>query len=163
MPRFFFNFRHDDVLDRDEDGVDLPDFETAYLEAYRGALDIFVESRRNGRDPDFTCVEVRDTNDTLVLDVPIVEVLGMHPAPTRQWYFTPGFPWLKRTPDELGALEGAFARGEQQIAEQRARISRLEAKNCDASFANRLLATMLETQMMRRRHLDMLGRMNAAR
>src|SRR5262245_26177184 len=163
MPRFFFNFRHDHGLDRDEDGVDLPDFETAYLEAYRGALDIFVESRRNGRDPDFTCIEVRDTNDTLVLDVPIAEVLGIHLAPTRQWHFTPRFPWLKPPRDELGALEGALALGEEQIADQRARISRLEAKNCDASFANRLLATMLETQTMRRRHLDLLGRMNAAR
>jgi len=163
MPRFFFNFRHDDVLDRDEDGIDLPDFESAYLEAYQGALDIFVESRRNGRDPDFTTIEVRNTSDTLVLDLPIAEVLGVHEAPTHQRYSGPRFPWLNPPRDELGAIEGAFAWGEQQIADQRARISRLEANNCDASLANRLLATMLEIQAMRRRHLDMLGRMNAAR
>ena len=70
MPWFFFHIRgirHD--LSRDELGLEFPDVETAYLEAFYAARDIrtkFVASSQNPRD--YT-IEVTNAADELVFDL----------------------------------------------------------------------------------------------
>jgi hypothetical protein len=52
MPRFFFDLRNErGSLKEDDVGVDLPDFETTYIEAHRTAIDIWAEACHDGRDP----------------------------------------------------------------------------------------------------------------
>jgi hypothetical protein len=52
MPRFFFDLRDEHgALEEDDVGIDLPDFETAYIEAHRTAIDIWAEACREGCNP----------------------------------------------------------------------------------------------------------------
>ena len=48
---FFFHLRAPGTFERDEEGLQCPDFETAYLEAYRAIPDLTAEFIRQGRDP----------------------------------------------------------------------------------------------------------------
>jgi hypothetical protein len=77
MPRFFFDFRDAGGLEPDEIGIDLPDFETAYLEAHRAAIDIWAEERREGRKPHCGCFEIRDAGGATILKLPFTEALGI--------------------------------------------------------------------------------------
>ena len=76
MTLFFFDFRHQSGLDRDEDGIELADVETAYLEAHRAIIDIWADARRQGFRPSYRSVEVRDSLDQVVLEIPITEAVG---------------------------------------------------------------------------------------
>ena len=141
MPQFYFNYRKaSGDIDRDDQGIELADFETAYLEAYRAAIDMFAEARRAGLSLDFDSIEVCDASNRSLLDLTIEEVIG-HLSPP---------PQPRR--DNLVGIGTHIAHGSQRIADQRVRVSRLEAIGSDAhvNLAKRLLATMLDSQ----RHLD---------
>ena len=88
MPLFFFDYHNGEGVERDEIGLDLPDCETAYLEAHRGLIDIWSEARHGGRNPAFSRVDVRDGLGRIVLEIPATEALGfsenqMGPPPIR--------------------------------------------------------------------------------
>jgi Domain of unknown function (DUF6894) len=60
MLKFFFDLRHDHGgFEQDDVGIDLPDFETAYLEAHRAAVDLWADARRDGRRLIQVCFEIR--------------------------------------------------------------------------------------------------------
>jgi hypothetical protein len=77
MGLFFFDFRTQSGIERDEDGLELTDVETAYLEAHRAIVDIWADARRQGLHPGYRCVEVRDSLGQTVLEIPITEALGV--------------------------------------------------------------------------------------
>jgi hypothetical protein len=77
MPLFFFDY-HDDQggVGLDELGIDLPDFETAYREAYRAAIDMWAEARREGRDPGGALFVIRNSTGDAVEELPFAEAVG---------------------------------------------------------------------------------------
>jgi hypothetical protein len=84
MPRFFFDLRDQHgVLEEDDVSIDLPDFETAYLEAHGTAIDMWAEACRDGCNPSHARFEVRDVLGRVVLDLPFTEALNVRPSEVR--------------------------------------------------------------------------------
>jgi len=75
MSQFFFHLREPRGLSRDELGVDFPDVETAYLEAYRAARDIARELKAKGRNPRCYSFEITTAAGEPVLELPFSETL----------------------------------------------------------------------------------------
>jgi Domain of unknown function (DUF6894) len=75
MPCFFFHIRcSDQSLSLDEFGLDFPDVETAYIEAFRAAQDlkgVFTSRDQNPRD---YAIEVVTARGELVISLPFSEV-----------------------------------------------------------------------------------------
>jgi hypothetical protein len=59
---------------------------------------------------------------------------------------------------ELQQTEAGIASGEWFIADQRARLNRLEHSGSDTNLANELLTTFLQTQVLQAQHRDLLQR-----
>jgi hypothetical protein len=155
MPRFFFDLRDKDgALEQDEVGIDLPDFETAYLEAHRTAIDMWAEACRDGCNPGHARFEVRDVLGRLVLDLPFTEALNVRPSEVRSAGLSGLVNDIVR--QELTEAEALLDRGNKHILEQTARVARLERKGYDTTLARSILATFIETQSMHRRHRDQL-------
>ena len=76
MPQFFFNFRDEDGLDRDEEGLDLPDVDAAYLEAFEAAKEMWIEAIRDMRNPTRQSFEVADADGNTLVIVPFGEVIA---------------------------------------------------------------------------------------
>jgi hypothetical protein len=140
MPLFFFDHRDAQGVDRDEMGLDLPDFETAYLEAHRALIDIWSEARHGGRNPDCSGLDVRDGLGRIVLEIPLTEGLGF--SEDQRAACSP-----HRGGDGTGQL---IAKCNRLIADQVARLERLQQKGCDADLAKSFLATLLQTQALLR-------------
>ncbi len=156
MPRFFYDFRDErGELDRDDIGVDLADFESAYLEGHRAAIDIWAEQRRNGRKPDVRSVEIRDASDTILLELPFSEALGIGDDAIQA--FRPKLANLPFKEVEPGEAD-LNARINRCIADQRARVERLERKGLDTTLAKSLLATFLRTQALRDEYRNLIRR-----
>ncbi|MEZ0170749.1 hypothetical protein [Microvirga sp. TS319] len=71
MPRFYFHVRgarHE--LSRDELGLDFPDVETAYREAFDAARDVKAVLAAHGRHPRGYIIEVVNAADELVFRIP---------------------------------------------------------------------------------------------
>ncbi|WP_414471337.1 DUF6894 family protein [Microvirga sp. M2] len=79
MPHFYFHIRDaDQRRSRDRLGLEFPDVETAYLEAFRaaeGIRGVFVARGRNPRD---YAIEVANAADELILDLPFAEIFDRH-------------------------------------------------------------------------------------
>jgi hypothetical protein len=157
MPRFFFHLRHDNgELERDDDGVDLPNFETAYLEAHRAAVDMWAEARRCGRQLTHNRFEIRDVGDRIVLELPFEEAVGIHEKVSegsRRAYPASPTTVIESETDRADVL---VAEGNRLVAEQRALVQRLEQKGGDAALAKAVLATFVRTQALRDSHRDQL-------
>jgi hypothetical protein len=85
MPRFYFHLRDGQNSHRPDDmGVDFPDVEAAYLEAFQAAKDMAQEWLTKGQNPRAYAFEIMDVSGRLVLELPFSEVLdrqsGRHPA-----------------------------------------------------------------------------------
>ena len=73
--RYYFHLRVGDTLSSDELGLELPDLETAYLEAFRGAQEMWTELLAEGFDPFSRAFEIADADGRVLLTVPFREVL----------------------------------------------------------------------------------------
>jgi hypothetical protein len=76
MPRFHFHFRTAKQLETDPDGLEFPDLETAYLEAFRAAVEIWAEMLQRREDPRDLSVDIHDGGGRLLLTLPFSEVLA---------------------------------------------------------------------------------------
>ncbi len=90
MAQYFFHLRNGNVLEPDEDGLELPDVDAAYLEAFRAAKDMWIEAIQtmddNPRDQQF---EISDAGGRTLLVLPLREILeslkgGRPPLPMAQ-------------------------------------------------------------------------------
>jgi hypothetical protein len=155
MPRFFFDLRDEHgSLEEDDVGIELPDFETAYLEAHRTAIDIWAEACREGCNPGRCRFEIRDVLGRVVLDLPFTEALNVPRSEVRSAGLSGLVSDIVR--QELTEAESLLDRGNKHIVEQTARVARLERNGCDTTLAKSILATFIETQSMHRRHRDQL-------
>jgi Domain of unknown function (DUF6894) len=73
--RYYFHLRIDRTFSPDEIGLDLPDLETAYLEAFKAAQEMWPELLAERSDPLTRCFESADDRGQLLLTLPFAEVL----------------------------------------------------------------------------------------
>jgi DNA anti-recombination protein RmuC len=85
MPRYFFHFRSGKLLEHDQDGLEMPDLDTAYLEAFEAAKDMWIDAiRTRGDNPSQQQFEISDADDHTLLIVPLREVLENLKATPKQ-------------------------------------------------------------------------------
>jgi len=75
MPRFFFDFRQGADRCADSEGTEFPNVEQAYLEAVKGAQDMWSELLRQRQDPRHCVFEVRNQSRELLFTLPFQEVM----------------------------------------------------------------------------------------
>jgi hypothetical protein len=73
--RYYFHLRIGHTVSPDEIGLDLPDLETAYLEAFKAAQEMCSELLAEGSDPLTRCFEITDERGRSLLTLPFAEVL----------------------------------------------------------------------------------------
>ena len=78
MPLFFFDYGEDDGggLELDQDGMEFPNIEAAYLDAYHAAIDMWAEARHQGREVGHHRFIISDAQRQVLLELPFAEVLG---------------------------------------------------------------------------------------
>jgi hypothetical protein len=85
MPRYFFHFRSAELLEHDEEGLEIPDLDTAYLEAFEAAKEMWIDAIRTmSNNPSQQQFEISNDDGQTLLIVPLREVLdslkGVHKA-----------------------------------------------------------------------------------
>ena len=75
MAQFFFNFRDGKHFEPDDVGLELPDLNAAYLEAFETAKEMWIEAIRSMRDPRRQQFEISDAQGNTLLIVPFKEVM----------------------------------------------------------------------------------------
>jgi hypothetical protein len=76
LPQFFFNFRDEAGLDRDQEGLDLPDPDAAYMEAFEAAKEMWIDAIRDMRNPMRQSFAIVDADNKVLIVVPFGEVIG---------------------------------------------------------------------------------------
>ena len=74
MPRFFFHL-YDDVISRDEEGVELPDEKAAYANAVTSAREMACAEVKEGHLTLHHRIEVEDERGNLVVTVPFADAV----------------------------------------------------------------------------------------
>jgi len=121
MPIFFFDFREGEKLSIDDVGIEFPDVETAYLEAFRAAQEIWFERLRQRQDPLICAFEIRDSARNLLLVLKFDEILGTNPGDPPPWSVLgmnmawvtregPSSPWPGSGPKRRGTGAGGVRR-----------------------------------------------------
>jgi hypothetical protein len=82
VPRFFFHV-FDDLVARDDEGLDLADAEAARGAALAGARAMICDQVRNGRLTLHYWVEVEDEDGAPVLTLAFADAVTIEPAPHR--------------------------------------------------------------------------------
>jgi hypothetical protein len=131
MPRFFFDYFDGEHFDEDQEGLELFDADTAYLEAFKAATDMWGEAVRERRNPTLDCFRIRDQTGVVVLELPFAEVLGRlrRPRPVRV-----------RDYDAQRAYH-QVERGRKIVEDQRDRLERVRTSGRDTTEAERTLDT----------------------
>ncbi len=75
LMRYYFHLRIGQKLSPDDTGLELPDLETAYLEAFEAAQAMWGELLAERSDPLARSFEIADEQGQLLLTLPFVEVL----------------------------------------------------------------------------------------
>jgi len=75
MPQFFFHFGEANGFEPDEEGLELPDLDAAYLEAFEAAKEMWGEAIRSMRNPSRQQFEISDADGNTLLIVPFREVM----------------------------------------------------------------------------------------
>jgi len=75
MPRFFFDHFDGQRLDRDEDGLEFPNVETAYLQAFEAAVEMWAEALHERRNPSRDWFKIKDVKGHVVFELPFAEIV----------------------------------------------------------------------------------------
>ena len=75
MPLFYFHLRTPDGLDRDEEGLDIPSLERAYLDACRTIPGLSAEFLEDGRNPLDCAFVIAGADGATLMEVPFHERL----------------------------------------------------------------------------------------
>lgn len=80
--RYHFHLRIGRELSPDEIGIDMPDLDTAYLEAFQAAQAMWAELLAERSDPMLRSFEIADSDGRVLLVLPFREVLERASRPT---------------------------------------------------------------------------------
>jgi hypothetical protein len=141
MPRYYFNLRDQNRIDPDEDGLELPDLDAAYLETFEAAKEMWGEAIRKMRNPSQQRFEISDAEGTTLLVVPFMEVLESLKGVPRP---PPTVSSSKLTPARLTTLPNIM-RARQIVTQQTERVQRLKALGRNARTAELLLDVFTES------------------
>ena len=75
MTRFFFDFVQTGQRTKDAEGIELPDVEQAYLEAFKAGQEMWSELLKQRRDPRRCFFEVRNGAEEILFVFPLQEVV----------------------------------------------------------------------------------------
>ena len=130
MPLFFFHLRTPEGREDDEDGLDQPDLECAYLDACRAVPTLTAGFMEEGRNPLAYAFEITDAAGTVLMEVPFDERLRRRPRPKRA--------------DPLAPIDtcAEVQLGRKLVAEMRAHVAEMSteaARMRAAVHASRLL------------------------
>ena len=121
MPRFFFHFRDAKDLDFDEEGLELPDLDTAYLEAFEAAKEMWGEAIRELRNPSREQIEIGNAEGKTLMVVPLREVMDSLRGVPRH----PPMEMAERAAKLSAEVAHSVATARGQLAEARALLARL--------------------------------------
>ena len=121
MPLFFFNFRDEDGLDLDHEGLDLPDVDAAYIEAFETAKEMWIEAIRDMRNPMRESFEVADADGNIVIVVPFGEVIASLKGVPNQHPVETAHRAAKLTSEVRDAIATAYKR----LSEARSLLAKL--------------------------------------
>lgn len=86
MPRYFFHV-YDDLIIRDQDGIDFADAEAACAAALAGAREMMCDQLMKGRLSLYHCIEVEDEGGKTILTLPFGEAVRIETAkPDLVWF-----------------------------------------------------------------------------
>lgn len=86
MPRYFFHV-YDDLITRDQDGIDFPDAEAACAAAVAGAREMMCDQLMKGRLCLYHCIEVEDARGKAILTLPFGDAVRIEAAgPNLVWF-----------------------------------------------------------------------------
>lgn len=86
MPRYFFHV-YDDLIIRDQDGIDFADAEAACAAALAGAREMMCDQLMKGRLCLYHCIEVEDEGGKTILTLPFGEAVRIETAkPDLVWF-----------------------------------------------------------------------------
>jgi hypothetical protein len=74
VPQFLFDYFDGKHVHTALDAIELPDLDTAYLEAFKAATDMWGEALRQRRNPSSDCFLISDRNGGVVMEVPFAEI-----------------------------------------------------------------------------------------
>jgi hypothetical protein len=75
MPQFFFDYRTENYLERDDEGITFPSITAAYEDALQAAAEMRAEACCEGRDAANESFEIRDEAGRMVLVLPFTEAV----------------------------------------------------------------------------------------
>lgn len=77
MPRYLFNYRANRVLEKDPEGSDLPNDDSALREAELGAREVASQKVRSGEPIRSECFELTGADGVVIKIVPLRSVFIM--------------------------------------------------------------------------------------
>jgi hypothetical protein len=75
MPRYFFNYRANGVLEKDPEGSELPSDEAAIREAELGAREVASQKVRAGEVIRSECFELTGADGVVITTIPLRSVV----------------------------------------------------------------------------------------
>lgn len=117
LPLFHIHLRRPDGLEEDELGIEFPDLERAYLEAYRAIPETVTDLMRQGVEPGGHTFVIADTAGAVLMEVPLSEPL----RPRQQRRPTERFTRAKRLSADIAA---EIARARETARQSREIIAR---------------------------------------
>lgn len=130
--RYFFHLRIDRELHVDDVGVELTDLDSAYLEAFQAAQDMWGELLADRCDPLERSFEIVDSDGRLLLIVPFREVLERARKP------------MGRIPDQVRSAQVLLERTRTLANSLREEISNAQQMIATAQRSMRQTQRVLE-------------------
>jgi uncharacterized protein DUF6894 len=121
MPQFFFHFRDANGFEPDEEGLEMPDLDVAYLEAFEAAKEMWGEAIRTMRNPTRQQFEISDADGKTLLVVPLQEVMDSLKGVPKP----PPMETAERAARLSTEVREAVSRAYAQLSESRALLARL--------------------------------------
>ncbi len=129
IPRFFFDHCDSHGIARDDEGLDLPDLDTAYLEAFWAATEMWIEALRQVRNPSDERFEIRNAAGAVVLVLPFSEILESGRGAKRRQM--PDFSALQNSIQRTRAahddLVSQISQARRHLSETKSTLARLQA------------------------------------
>jgi hypothetical protein len=124
LPQFFFNFRDENGVDLDREGLDLPDLDAAYMEAFEAAKEMWIEAIRDMRNPMRQSFEVVDADGKPLIIVPFGEVIASLKGVPNQHPVEMAHRAAKLTSEVRQAVATAY----QRLSEARSLLAQLSVR-----------------------------------
>jgi hypothetical protein len=160
IPHFYFDYFNGNRLEEAaaDDGLELPDADAAYLEAFRAATEIWGEALHARRNPIRDYFRVRDRTGTVVLELPFAEVLESNRGgPLRPPPQVGQQPWQ----DTIDLARRHILKGRKIVADQHNRVERLREQGRDTSKAEETLGLFTRSLAIFEDHFETLQSVQA--